>query len=117
MEMPAPGVFLVHKKSKDFVSEVVDQTHVITMQASDGGTQFAITFSRDVLDVEREVFKTGQNPGELVLTIDQKDVAQYRMQMMQAVLPFKAAKGFALSLLKSINDLEASMENADTGKL
>ncbi len=44
MQEPAPGVRLQHRKSKTFVSEVVDQTHVIMMQTNDGGAQVSITF-------------------------------------------------------------------------
>ncbi|WP_137138188.1 hypothetical protein [Pseudomonas asiatica] len=110
MQEPAPGVRLQHRKSKTFVSEVVDQTHVIMMQTNDGGAQVSITFSRDCMDVQEEVFKAGNNPGELILTVDPEHVDHYRVQMMQAVMPLKAA--FALALLQSVNQVEAAQANA-----
>lgn len=112
MQLPAPGVHLKHKKSKDYVSEVVDQTHVIVMQTNDGGAQISITFSRDSLEVQQETFRPGPNQNELILTVDQADVDHHRIQMMQAVMPLKAAKNFALALLQSVNDFEASQGNA-----
>jgi len=112
MQEPAPGVRLQHRKSATFVSEVVDQTHVILMQTNDGGAQVSITFSRDCMDVQEEVFVAGNNPGELILTVEPQKVDHYRVQMMQAVMPLKAAKGFAMALLQSVEQVEAAQTNA-----